>query len=63
MKLIFKQQPYRTDATMAVVRCFEGQCKEFTNAVRGYVYGVMWTWVILDNDIMKHGWTDIPTGF
>ncbi len=29
MKLIFKQQPYQTDATMAVVRCFEGQSKGF----------------------------------
>ncbi len=37
MKLIFKQQRYQTDAAMAVVRCFEGQCKGFTNAVRGYV--------------------------
>ena len=30
MKLIFKQQPYQTDATMALVRCFEGQGR--TNA-------------------------------
>ncbi len=37
MKLIFKQQPYQIDATMAVVRCFEGQGKEFTNALRDYV--------------------------
>ena len=29
MKLIFKQQPYQTDATMAVVRCFEEQGKGF----------------------------------
>ena len=29
MKLIFKQQPYQTDATMAVIRCFEGQGKGF----------------------------------
>ena len=27
MKLQFKQQPYQTDATMAVVQCFEGQGK------------------------------------
>ena len=27
MKLHFKQQQYQTDATMAVVRCFEGQSK------------------------------------
>lgn len=27
MKLIFKQQPYQTDAAMAVVRCFDGQSK------------------------------------
>ena len=25
MKLIFKQQPYQTYATMAVVGCFEGR--------------------------------------
>ena len=37
MKLIFKQQPYQTDATMAVVRCFEEQGKEFINALRDYV--------------------------
>jgi hypothetical protein len=37
MKLIFKQQPCQTDSAMAVVRCFEGQCKGFTNAVQGYV--------------------------
>lgn len=35
MKLIFKQQPYQTDATMAVVRCFEGQSKGFRNEVIG----------------------------
>ena len=29
MKLIFKQQPYQANATMAVVRCFEGQGKGF----------------------------------
>ncbi len=28
MKLIFKQQPYQTDAAMAVVRCFEGQSRK-----------------------------------
>jgi len=33
MKLIFKQQPYQTDATMAVVRCFEGQSKGFRKEV------------------------------
>ncbi len=27
MKLKFKQQPYQTDATMAVVNCFDGQSK------------------------------------
>jgi len=37
MKLIFKQQPCQIDASMAVVRCFEGQGKEFTNALRDYV--------------------------
>ena len=35
MKLIFKQQPYQTDATMAVVRCFEGQGKGFRKEVVG----------------------------
>lgn len=35
MKLIFKQQPYQTDATMAVVRCFEGQSKGFRKEVVG----------------------------
>lgn len=35
MKLIFKQQPYQTDATMAVVRCFEGQSKGFRKEVIG----------------------------
>lgn len=29
MKLIFKQQQYQTDATMAVVKCFEGQSKGY----------------------------------
>jgi hypothetical protein len=29
MKLIFKQQQYQTDATMAVVNCFEGQSKGY----------------------------------
>lgn len=28
MKLIFKQQPYQADATMAVVSCLEGQKKK-----------------------------------
>jgi len=35
MKLKFKQQPYQTDATMAVVRCFEGQSKGFRKEVVG----------------------------
>ncbi|MBU1736496.1 MAG: DEAD/DEAH box helicase family protein, partial [Verrucomicrobia bacterium] len=35
MKLIFKQQPYQTDATMAVVRCFEGQGKGLRKEVVG----------------------------
>ncbi|MBW8003232.1 MAG: restriction endonuclease subunit R [Planctomycetes bacterium] len=35
MKLIFKQQPYQTDATMAVVKCFEGQSKGFRKEVVG----------------------------
>lgn len=35
MKLQFKQQPYQTDATMAVVRCFEGQSKGFRKEVIG----------------------------
>ena len=35
MKLQFKQQPYQTDATMAVVRCFEGQGKGFRKEVVG----------------------------
>ena len=35
MKLIFKQQPYQADATMAVVRCFEGQSKGFRKEVVG----------------------------
>ena len=35
MKLIFKQQPYQTDATMAVVRCFEGQGRGFRKEVIG----------------------------
>jgi len=35
MKLQFKQQPYQTDATMAVVRCFEGQSKGFRKEVVG----------------------------
>ena len=33
MRLIFKQQSYQTDATMAVVRCFEGQSKGFRKEV------------------------------
>ena len=33
MKLQFKQQPYQTDATMAVVRCFEGQSHGFRKEV------------------------------
>lgn len=33
MKLIFKQQPYQTDATMAVIRCFEGQSKGFRKEI------------------------------
>ena len=36
MKLIFKQQPYQTDTTMAVVRCFDGrQGKGFRKEVIG----------------------------
>ncbi len=37
MKLKFKQQPYQTDATMAVVRCFEGQSKGFRKEVVGRI--------------------------
>ncbi len=33
MKLQFKQQPYQNDATMAVIRCFEGQSKGFRKEV------------------------------
>ena len=33
MKLIFKEQPYQTDAAMAVVKCFEGQSKGFRKEV------------------------------
>lgn len=35
MKLIFKQQAYQADATMAVVKCFEGQSKGFRKEVVG----------------------------
>ncbi len=35
MKLKFKQQPYQTDATMAVVRCFEGQGKGYRKEIVG----------------------------
>lgn len=35
MKLKFKQQTYQSDATMAVVRCFEGQSKGFRKEVVG----------------------------
>src|SRR5690554_398343 len=35
MKLKFKQQPYQTDAAMAVVRCFEGQSKGFRKEIVG----------------------------
>jgi len=35
MKLIFKQQSYQADATMAVVRCFEGQSKGHRKEVIG----------------------------
>ena len=56
MKLIFKQQPYQTDATMAVV----SKDKARDLPMR---YGIMGTWVISNNNIMKHRWTDIPTGF
>jgi type III restriction enzyme len=35
MKLKFKQQPYQTDATNAVVRCFEGQRKGHRKEVVG----------------------------
>ena len=35
MKLKFKQQPYQADATMAVVRCFEGQGKSFRKEIVG----------------------------
>ncbi len=38
MKLQFKQQPYQTDATMAVVRCFEGQSKGFRKGVIGRTF-------------------------
>jgi len=33
MKLIFKQQSYQTDASMAVVRCFEGQGRGFRKEI------------------------------
>jgi type III restriction enzyme len=35
MKLIFKQQQYQTDATIAVVKCFEGQSKGYRKEVVG----------------------------
>ena len=35
MKLIFKQQQYQTDATMAVVKCFQGQSKGYRKEVVG----------------------------
>jgi type III restriction enzyme len=35
MKLKFKQQQYQTDATMAVVKCFEGQSKGYRKEVVG----------------------------
>ena len=33
MKLKFKQQQYQTDATMAVIKCFEGQGKGYRKEV------------------------------
>jgi len=60
MKLIFKQQPYQTDATMAVVRCFEGQSKGFRKEVVGRT-GLFTEEIfsnkkleILDADILKN---------
>ncbi|MFA5466791.1 MAG: DEAD/DEAH box helicase family protein [Candidatus Izemoplasmatales bacterium] len=35
MKLKFKQQPYQADATMAVIRCFEGQGKGIRKEIVG----------------------------
>ncbi|MBL7054798.1 DEAD/DEAH box helicase family protein [Candidatus Woesearchaeota archaeon] len=35
MKLIFKQQQYQADATMAVVKCFEGQSKGYRKETVG----------------------------
>ncbi len=35
MKLHFKQQQYQAEATMAVVRCFEGQSKGFRKETVG----------------------------
>jgi len=60
MKLIFKQQPYQTDATMAVVKCFEGQSKGLRKEVIGRT-GLFTEEIfsnkkleIIDTDILKN---------